>query len=99
MATVEARMIRAKLIQALERADDWMVVAQDKIVRQDGLWVLRNDGKFHVGSSHHSVPQATLDDDAELRKAWFTAANINMGVSRQRRPIFDMLDIPAVVNP
>lgn len=90
-------MIRLKLIEALSRHEDWSVVSEDKLVRSDGLWVIHNDG-FYIGSSHHSVPQAELDYDDELRLAWHTCAQVGMGKPRSRRPVLDMLGVPEEIG-
>ncbi len=99
MAKIEVRMIRARLMEALERLEDWRVETPYHLVRGDGLWVKRvktehGEPHFEVGSNDHGVAQATIPMDDELTEVWREACKVDIGTPRERRPALELLGVP-----
>ena len=91
------RMVRLRILKALENVDDWRVDEPNKVTRpSDGLWVLWNHGQhansIEIGNTDHGVAQIVIDADQELISAFQRLANFHP-TSNRSRSIFNNLNI------
>ena len=85
------RMVRNRILKALQSIDDWRVEADGKVVRvSDGLWVCFDSGgkgshgHFKIGNADHGVAQIVVDWDQELSTAYREVMNFHPSKNRRR---------------
>lgn len=85
------RMVRNRVLQALQSIDDWRVEADGKLVRvSDGLWVSYESsgkgshGHYNIGNADHGVAQMIVDWDQELSVAYHEVMNFHPSKNRRR---------------
>lgn len=84
------RMVRNRVLQALQSIDDWRVEPDGKLVRvSDGLWVSfesdgNGNGHFNIGNADHGVAQIVLDWDSDLSTAYYEVMNFHPSKNRRR---------------
>lgn len=77
------RIVRLKIIEAFNRLDDWSI-SEERIIREDGLWVMLVDGDLAVGNGDHEVPQLFIELDLDLRTAWNKVNSFTPSIPRKR---------------